>query len=81
MKQILYIANIITMTTAVICGWYWFIIGSILEIGDYMLVGILLNLMGLLCAIQHDRYREDEDIQEFKQKIINKLHTLCEEQS
>lgn len=80
MKQTFYILNIITMIATVICGWYWFILGSILEIGNYMLVGILLNFAGLLCAIQHDAYRQDQDIEDFKQKIIDKLHTLCEEQ-
>ena len=80
MKQTFYILNIIAMVATVICGWYWFIIGSILGIAKYMLVGILLNFAGLLCAIQHEAYRQDQDIEDFKQKIIDKLHTLCKEQ-
>lgn len=68
------------MLIAVIYGWKWIILGGILDNGSYILVGSLLNIIGLICAIQHDMYRKDKDIQNLKEKIIKKLHTLCEEQ-
>lgn len=66
------------MLTAVIYGWQWIILGTIVNNGSYLLVGLLLNIIGLICAIQHDMYREDEDIEAFKEKIIDKLHKICE---
>ena len=66
------------MLIAVIYGWQWIILGGIMSNGSYVLVGLLLNIVGLICAIQHDTYRKDKDIQAFKEKIIKKLHILCE---
>lgn len=80
MKQVFYIINIITMTTAVIYGWQWVILGSIMSNGSYILIGLLLNIVALICAIQHDKYRKDKDIQNLKEKIIKKLNKLCEDQ-
>lgn len=79
MKQVFYIINILTMITAVIYGWKLAILGSIINNGSYILIGLLLNIVGLICAIKHDMYREDKDIQNLKEKIIKKLHKICEE--
>lgn len=67
------------MLTSVIYGWQWIILGSIRNNGSYILVGLLLNIVGLICAIQHDMYRKDKDIQNLKEKIIKKLNKLCED--
>ena len=79
MKQLIYIINIITIAITTLCGWYLLIKGSILGNTVQVLMGLILYTVTLFCAFKQDKYRDDEDIQNFKEKIINKLNKICED--
>ena len=79
MKKLFYIVNIITMILAFLCGCYIFTLGYILGVKYYMLAGILLETIVILCAIQHEKMNKEKEIQKLQDNIIKKLNKLCEE--
>ena len=54
----------LTIIVSIVCGLYLFILGSILDIGIYMIIGLLFYAVALLCSIQHNEDKTKNSIKD-----------------